>query len=446
MNILLANIQWDHTSISENLEKMTHLHFPLGLALIAGEIMRHRTDTVSVVDNYIDTIGEKDILHIIKAQKIDALLVSMFLGNYQYAYVKKFITRTALEFPDLKIIVGGPLPSTVGDLLIKNTSGLHEQIICVLGEGEKTILELLECIEHKGDLSRVAGICYKSDRIHSTPARERLKDLDSGALPAYSLFNIEKYVSYVKKTNRCWEMVTSRGCYGSCSYCKLVFGKTITKKSVTHVVKEMEDFYAKYGVNKFNFVDDNFLNNRQQIVDFHSALKKSPVHFQWRFQGRADCFTPDFAVLLQEVGLYDVSFGLESGSSDILNQMSKNMRLDLVRKNLKSLPNDLKTHGSFIVGMPAESPETIADTIAFIKETGLQYAGAGILTLFPGTKIYAYDRDKGFIPDEDTYCENLGPVYVKPYVNLTRYPDEQLLAWATLINNSGSIHTNSIAQ
>jgi radical SAM superfamily enzyme YgiQ (UPF0313 family) len=115
------------------------------------------------------------------------------------------------------------------------------------------------------------------------------------------------------------------------------------------------------------------------------------------------------------------------------------MDLKLVEENIKSLPPQLNTHGSFIVGMPSESHFTIEQTLKFIDATGLQHASAGILTLFPGTSIYEMAKDNGIITDEDKYCDNLGPVYVKPYTNLTLYSDEQLLQWMEMINSAGSL-------
>ena len=438
MNVLVANLQWDHGSDS-SLTSMQHLQFPTGLATIAGEICLNRKDNLFVIDNYTSDIDENDLFNFIEDNAIDCILLSMFLGNYQYYYLKKFLNQVTKEFPATRVIIGGPLASTVPDLLIRNTTGHTEQIIMVLGEGEETIIDLLDCLESESDLSKVRGICYtESGKIVLTPERPRIKNLDVQSRPAYHLFDTEKYVNYVKSENRCWELISSRGCYGSCRYCKLVFGRKITRRSAQSIVDEMTDFFHTYGIERFNFVDDNFLNSERQSYEFIDALAKSDIDFQWRFQGRADRFPLHLTRALIKVGLYDVSFGIESGSPEILQEMNKPLNLERARQNLRALSRELDVHGTFIVGMPGESHETITKTIEFIEDAQLGHATGGILTLFPATALYEMAHKKGFIPDEDRYCENIGPVYVRPYLNLTGYPDEQLVAWSKMIDEAGN--------
>jgi radical SAM superfamily enzyme YgiQ (UPF0313 family) len=357
------------------------------------------------------------------------------LGNYQYFYIKQFVSKINQRFPECKVIIGGPMASTVPQILLENISADDEQIILVIGEGEKTIIDLLTCIENKSNLSKVKGIGFiKHSKYVQTPPQERIQNLDEHPYPAYELFDIKTYVDYVNGTNRCWELCTSRGCYGKCLYCKRVFGNKISMKSPSHIVQEMEHFSAKYDINRFNFVDDNFLNLEKQVVTFYEKLKECKMAFKWRFQGRADRFTPHLAKKLVEVGLYDVSFGIESGSPIILKEMNKMIDLNIARQNLKGLPEELDTHASFIIGMPSESNETVQQTIQFIREVKIKNVNAGILTLFPGTPLYAQAVRSGIITNEDDYCNQLGPVYIYPYTNMTLYSNDQLLEWRDLVS------------
>ena len=438
MKILLANLHWAHDGDSSP-ENVKNLHFPMGLAIIAGEIRKNRTDHLSVADNYVSDVTEEDILDSVVEDGIDCILLSSFLGNYQYRNLKKFVKAATAASPRCRVIIGGPMAATIPRLILENSGGTDERIILVVGEGEETILELLACLESGGRLSGVRGICFRnSGSTIMTEPRARIKDLDRRPYPAYDLFETDKYVDYVVRTGRCWETCTSRGCFGECAYCKLVFGKKITMRSAASVVEEMNAFCEAYGVNRFNFVDDNFLNTREHALQFSAALKENGAAFKWRFQGRADRFSPDLAENLMDVGLYDVSFGIESGSPEILKSMSKSLNLERAKANLKSLPSDLETHASFIIGMPEESPETIERTLEFIADTGLKHTSGGLLTLFPGTALYKEARAKGIIADEERYCDSLGPVYSYPYTNLTAYPDGQLIDWAQRIGGAGA--------
>lgn len=434
MNLLLANIRGD-TGSDQSLASMKHLHFPMGLAIIAGHIRKHRPHhRVFVVDGYLDELGDQDVFGVIGDRDVDCVLMSGFLGNFQYGFAKRFITAFFNGFPAKRFILGGPMASTVPELLLANTAAPEERFICVIGEGEATAIELLDTIEAGGDLSTVAGICYRhADEVIRTVQRPRLVDIDQ-SVPDYWLLDTKRYAAYVKKNGRCWEIIASRGCYGSCVYCKLTFGKKLTYRSPASLLAEMEWVFHEYGIDAFNFVDDNFLNSDAQVWAFCDALRKSRYRFRWRFQGRADRFSPEIAEALAAVGLFDVSFGIESGSPRILDEMNKKLDLDKAMKNIRAIPPTLDTHATFIVGMPSESELSIAETERFIGNSGLRHVSAGILTLFPGTVLYENARRQGRIPDEDAYCESLGPVYTQPYVNLTRYPDDQLIAWAQRLN------------
>ena len=182
MNILFANLYWSY-GLDDSMEKMRHLHYPTGLAIVAGEIKRKRKDTLFALDSYIQSMPDEEIFNYIDKNKIECILLSMYLGNYQYRYLKKFINNVTRFFPGIRIIIGGPLASTIAATLLANISSANEQVICVVGEGEETIIELLYCIENGSDLSKVLGICYSNNSIVYTENRERIKNL---ALPIFA--------------------------------------------------------------------------------------------------------------------------------------------------------------------------------------------------------------------------------------------------------------------
>lgn len=436
MNLLIANL---HNDLCNNsLYNMQHLQFPTGLATIAGAIIKKRYDNIYVVDNYVSHLLNEDIFNCIGLNKIDCILMSSYLGNYQYLYLKNIVSELSEKFSNIKIIVGGPLATTIPELLQRNVVAGDRQLICVIGEGEDTVIDLLSCIENNGDLNRVAGISFKIDgNIVTTRARKRIKSLTVDNFPSYDLFEMEKYVDYVKTNGRCWEISASRGCYNRCSYCKIVFGNNISFFSTKSIVQEMESVYDNYGISHFNFTDDNFLNSEQQVLQFVNELQYSDIKFSWRFQGRVDKLDPGLVEKMRQVGLFGVSLGIESGSEVIIQEMNKNLDLKQAKTVINHLNDqDITVHASFIVGMPSESPDTIQQTLNFIASAKPINVNAGILTLFPGTALYNHAIKTGIIEDEDSYLCNLGPVYTKPYTNLTKYSDEAVVEWLELIKNA----------
>jgi anaerobic magnesium-protoporphyrin IX monomethyl ester cyclase len=437
MNVLIANM---HSRVlEESPSNMRHLQFPTGLAIIAGVVARTRKYSVHVVDDYTSDISESQLADYIDNHRINCILLSSFAGTYQYGYFKRLVNLLS-SFRQLQIILGGPLATTCHTVLHRNVSCPDGQIICVVGEGEDTVVDLLESIGGNRSLGRVDGISYKeSGQVVTTKPRKRITLLALENFPMYEVFEMQKYVDYVKSTNRCWEISASRGCYNKCRYCKTVFGAKISFYSPAGIVLEMERISRRYGIFKFNFVDDNFLNSDIQFEAFLGGLKKSEEHFSWRFQGRVDKFASHSIERMKELGLWGVSLGIESGSEIILHEMNKLIDLRQARETIsRLLENYVQVHGSFIVGMRHESPQTIDDTIQFIHSAGEIFVNAGILTLFPGSELYKEALQAGIIGDEDRYLENLGPVYTKPYTNMTAYADEYLLTWRERIANAGA--------
>lgn len=425
MKILIANLSPEESHISNrSLEsRITTLHFPMGLGIVAA-VLKGAGFQFLVYDSYVN--GTRDgFLQTIEAEKPDIVLLSGFLGNYTYAFVKDVARQIKSINPYTMIIIGGPMASTIPDLLISKTMVDY----AIKGEGECTIIELLDAIGKKIDPSRVKGVYFKdsSGNVVFAGEHERIKNLDEYPFPFYDAFPIEPYVSYLKETGRCWEISTSRGCYASCSFCKLTFGKKITSFSNERVIEHMVSVSEKYGINRFNLVDDNFLNNPKKVDDFCASLKKHPYQFKWRFQGRADRISPETVEKMAEVGLFDISFGIESGSQEMLNRYGKKLDIKKALTNLQAIKGMVRIHATFIVGGPAENWKTIKETELFIKKLKLNNAGIGILTLFPGTVFYNEAYKEGLIRDDDEYCMNLGPVYDKPYTNISDMTDYELL-------------------
>ncbi len=413
------------------------LHFPMGLGLVLAAI-KSRTDfDISVMDNYILGTSYEDVLERVKATHPDIILLTSFLGNYQYGFIKSAINSFKSISPASVVIIGGPMASCIPDLLLEKS--LVDFV--VIGEGEATIVDLLVRLREERSLDDCQGIAYRGQdgKPVITASRPRIKQLGEFPHPAYELFDTRQYAEYVKLTGRCWEMSTSRGCYAKCTYCRLTFGSKISFRPYDHILNEMRFIIENYKINRFNFVDDNFLNSARQVHEFVDALACFEHPIQFRFQGRADKLTPSLARMLVNVGCFDISMGIESGSQRILDSMKKCLDISVAAKNIKGiLELGVTVHATFIVGMPDENSESIASTCDFIKYTGLPFVATGILTPFPDTELYTLAKERRLIVDDDAYCMSMGRVYDYPYVNLTNYSNDQLIEWRDMIDSLSS--------
>lgn len=437
MKILIANLSPQLISCHEGLNprrRFATTHFPMGLGIVAA-VLSETGRQFKVYDSYVD--GTTDgFLKTMENDKPDILLLSGFLGNYTYPFVKDITQKVKTINSSTVIIIGGPMATTIPDLLVSKTA----IDFAVKGEGERTIVELLNAIEKKLDLALVKGIYFKdsSGKIAFTGEKERTKNMDEYPFPFYEPFKMETYVRYLEEKGRCWEISTSRGCYSRCHFCKLTFGQKITSYSCKRVVSHLVYILEKYGINRFNFVDDNFLNNSKRVDEFVEILKNQSYKFKWRFQGRADRISPEIVEKMIDVGLFDISFGIESGSQEMLERYGKNLNIKKALDNLMLIKDMADIHATFIIGGPGENWNTIKETEQFIEKLKLKNAGVGILTLFPGTTFYVDALKSGIIRNEEEYCINLGPVYDYVYTNISDLSDDDLLKARDILVHTAS--------
>ena len=430
--IYLANLQGDSAS-DQRKDRYRTLHFPMGLGLVSG-VLGTTDHAVRVVDNYLPGVSFAQELGELERAQPDYILFSGFLGNLQYGFFKKACRRIRQACPNSVQICGGPMATTIPELLLTHS----ELDFIVIGEGEETILDLIDALERGRSPDGVPGIALRRpDRTPArTPPRMRMKDLTRFPYANYDLFDIDAYVTYLQASGRCWEISTSRGCYARCTYCKLTFGNKITFRPVDHIVAEMKMIKRRFGIDRFNFVDDNFLNSVRQVEELAAGLRGCGDKFRFRFQGRADRIDGRLARVMRDVGCFDISYGLESGSQMVIDYMGKVLDVAKAEENLKAvLDQGLDMHATFIVGMPVETHATIEQTKDYIRRIGLPNANAGILTPLPDTAIYKMAKELGLIVDDDVYCEALGVAYEDVYVNMTRYSDDQIRQWHAEIND-----------
>ncbi|WP_419786682.1 B12-binding domain-containing radical SAM protein [Pseudodesulfovibrio sp.] len=383
-----------HTEVSPILKnKFSQLHYPTGLSIIAG-VLESAGVEFKTYDTYTFNSHE-EVLRCLVEDNCDILMTFGYLGNYTYSFFKRYFGLIKQRLPQCRIVVGGPIASTIPEHLIKYA---HVDI-AVIGEGEETTIDLVDTLGKGRDLAAVKGIAFrKQNKMQLTEPRRRLADLDAWLLPDLNRFNAAPYIDFLKRTNRCWELVASRGCYGKCTFCRRVFGSKITRISPPRAFELMHQVYTKFGLTRFSFVDDNFLSNTSQAEGFANVLQAQDMDYQWRFQARVDAISPEIIQRLSSLGLFDVSFGVESGSDKMLKSYRKKITSEEIIRVLSNVKKHVDIHATFIVGGPGEDWSTVEETAELIRRLELNNAGVGILTPSPDTEIYEEALKKRHYP------------------------------------------------
>src|SRR5499426_618507 len=251
-------------------------------------------------------------------------------------------------------------------------------------------------------LPSVAGLSYRVNaHFERTPERAPLENMD--ALPfVVDVYHrdlvIEQYfIGYL--LHPYVSLYTGRGCRSKCTFClwpQTVGGHRYRTRSVEHVVAEIAQATRHFpGVKEYFFDDDTFTDDLPRAEAIARGLGRLGV--TWSCNAKADVPHATLKVL-KDNGLRLLLVGYESGSQEILNNVKKGIRLDRARaftRDAKAL--GIKIHGTFIMGLPGETPETIEATIRFAQEIDPDTLQVSLAAPYPGTALYREARERGWL-------------------------------------------------
>lgn len=260
----------------------------------------------------------------------------------------------------------------------------------VIGEGEETLPELLSGLGNGGfsNLGEIKGLVFRRDgKLVTTPPRPPVEDLDS--LPPRDL-TLRK-LRWGRESRAV--MVTSRGCPFKCRFCaSSLFWNRARLHSAARVLREMKEITARFGTREILIYDDFFTIDKRRVQEIAGLKRADPALREIRLEclSRVDNFDAAMAALLKEMGVYRVSFGIESGSQRTLDYLkNKAVSLDQISRAVaEAKRGGLEAVGSFIIGSPYETEAEIRETLAFIKKLGLKSVQISVATPFPGTRLW----------------------------------------------------------
>ncbi|MBI5144908.1 MAG: radical SAM protein [Candidatus Omnitrophica bacterium] len=398
--------------------------FPLGAAYIVSALKDagHLVEVWDIYAQQLPTIeAENQIRNL--ASDFEAICISAL--STQYKYVKWLIERLKSKF-DNPIILGNALATFNHEAVLRYTAA----DICVIGEGERTLIDLLENIE---DLSKVKGIAYRQDgRIVSNPQREYIRDLDSINFPQRDAFGMDIYLKntclWSNPEIRTVDIITARGCPYNCNFCSKTF-KGMRLRSIDNVIKEIEGLRSQYNFKGIKFNDELTLINKERVYALCKYLKKSGL--SWVCQGRVNLVDQDLLKAMKDSGCKALGFGIESGSQKILDNMNKGISVDEAIAAVRATKRaGIEPIIQMMHGYPGEDDITLKETEDFFKATNSPTIQFSMTTALPGTVLYNQAYEKGLIKDEDAYLEKLDWGYYgerEILTNFTNFSDNELL-------------------
>jgi p-methyltransferase len=313
-----------------------------------------------------------------------AITTTFYVINLPVHEIVEFIRE---RNPKVKIVVGGPLianhaRNSGGDALKAALDDIGADIYVVEGQGEYTLTSLVKALKTGGDLSRIPNLIYS----------EQGKLLRTGTVPENNSL-LENYIDWSdfpdRELGRTIQMRTARSCAFNCSFCNYPAraGK-LTLAGIDTVKQELDSTQKLGNVRNIVFIDDTFNVPLPRFKQICQMMIENRYPFSWFSYFRCSNSDEEAIELMAKSGCKGVFLGIESGSQSILKNMNKAATIEKYVDGMKLLHQyGILTFGSFIVGFPGETEETVKETVEFIRETKPHYYRAQTWYCEPGTPI-----------------------------------------------------------
>ncbi|HLC22732.1 MAG TPA: radical SAM protein [Candidatus Nanoarchaeia archaeon] len=356
-----------HNDVGENIGG--HLP-PLGLCYIAAYLEKHGHE-VEIMDCPAHHYTIEDVLKRIRKFQPDIVgLAAVTILVDRAVEITKAIKN---QFSEVTVIIGGPHPTEMPE----ETLSVTGCDIVIKGEAEYAFLDIVNETEKNKQQKIVQG--------------RMVENLDDIPMPARHLVDMSKYSALpnsYKVSENVIQVMTTRGCPYTCTFCADANGR-FRRRSVEKVIAEIKHLQEVYGTKEIAFWDDVFTLNKKWVLEFCKAVEQEKITLAWSCYSRVDAIDEDIVTAMAKAGCWNMFFGLESGNQELLDNIKKRITLDMTRKAVAIVKKaGIEVRGSFILGLPGETPEMGKKTIDFAIEVDPDYAQFSIATPFPGTELY----------------------------------------------------------
>lgn len=295
--------------------------------------------------------------------------------------------------PKLVIVIGGCHATALPEETLSEFNGFD---LLVIGEGEKTLVDILEHVAKERNVpSGVIGTAERNGGgIKINLPRPIIEDLDELPMPAWSLLRgfpraFRPSPARIKRWP-CASVILTRGCPNKCTFCdRSVFGNVCRAYSPSYAVRLLKDLRYNYGVKEILMEDDTFIISKARVTEFCERLITEKVDITWSCLGRADRVDAQMLKGMKNAGCWHISFGIESGDPEILRSVNKNLDIDQITRSVQWCREaGILTKGFFMVGFPNESKASLEATLELACSLPLDDVTVMQLTPFPGSELY----------------------------------------------------------
>ena len=394
---------------------------PLSILYLAA-VLEEMDVEVSVLDQPALGLTVDEAVQWVETENPDILGFSTLTSSGQTA--ARISTKVKKKNPNVTTVFGNHHATFNAERILNKYPAVD---IVVRGEGEKTIVELVNCLENGGDLKKVRGINFRNGgKIVATPDQLLIKDLDSLPFPDRKLLDVE-YHCVIAGANiapkKFTSIVTSRGCVYNCRFCSCteIAKNKWRPRSAANTVEELQ-FLASEGYKQLIFVDDAFTMNPKRVIEICRGIRKEKLDLEWICEGRVDICSYEMMHEMVLAGCRVLYLGIENANQRILNYYHKRItpkQSETAVRTAKKAGVDVVA-GSFIIGAPDETREEMWHTVKFAQGVPIDIPQFNILGAHPGNDIWNEFVSKGFLDPEKWWEKGVAVCEVYPYAKVSR--------------------------
>lgn len=394
--LLVHPLGYSAEAAGRDVSRLANLMPPLGLASMAA-YLEQRGYVVDIIDCFARPDSDSLILEYLRTEAPAFIgfscTTSSFLDGVRLSALAKGV------LPGIRTVFGGPHVSALKGRLLED---YPEVDYIVVGEGEETLHELLEC---RGEgAEAVQGLILRPGPDLPpvfTGRRAKPIDLDTLPFPAYEKLAgfPEAYklpiFNYPKTPNT--SCISSRGCPYACSYCdRSVFGRSFRYNSAEYLFEHMKFLRTRFGIRHINFYDDQFTFHRGRVEALCDRLLQEPLGMTFNCAVRAEHIDETLVRHMKRAGCWMMSLGIESGDQELLAHHRQNPDLDMLAGRIRMIKAaGLRTKGLLMIGLPGETEASIRHSMDYVFSLPIDDFNLAKFTPFPGSPLYERIHEEG---------------------------------------------------
>ncbi len=368
-------------------------YVPLGILYISSYLEKHGFEN-EVFDSTFSTLDQLKEKISVSSPDVIAIYTNLMTKLNVLKIIKYIRSQPTLHH--IKIILGGPEVRNYSENFLN-----YGADFIVIGEGEETMLELVNYLNNSvtlsvveaSKLSSIKGLAYlENGNLIITPERQLIKDINVLPFPNRQKIDFTPYLNGWK-THHGYSMMsvnTMRGCPYTCKWCsRAVYGGTYRRRSPQLVAQELKMIKTTYNPDMIWFVDDVFTIHHKWLTEFAEEVKKLDAIIPYEVISRADRLNEEVIKVLKASGCFRVWVGAESGSQKIIDAMDRRVSVMQTREMINLTKQHGIEAGTFIMlGYPGETKEDIKDTIEHLVQSNPSQYTITIAYPIKGTELY----------------------------------------------------------